>query len=129
MAEPSIDPSIISKAFEWAWAGILGLVGIVYKVNDKRHESAAQILKTLDEKIDHEVRCVRIELKGKSDKDDIKEALARIDKSNSHIEKLYANAEIDREKVRNFHDNAMSTMTQQHTKILEAMANCGLRVK
>jgi hypothetical protein len=114
MTDPSIDPSLVSKAFDWAWAGILGLVGVIYTVNDKKHESAVQALRSLN-----------VELKSKVDKDDIKEILERIDKSNSHIEKLYSNAEVDREKTRAFHDTAMNTMTQQHTKILEAMAGLG----
>ena len=96
MTDPSVDSGILAKALDWLWAGVLALVGIIYKTNEKK-------LEKLDEKIEHEVRCARIELKSKADADDVKGAL-------NHIETLFANAETDRSKTRDMIEKASDRM-------------------
>ena len=115
MSDPTIDPSILSKAADWIWAGVIGLVGIIYKSNEKKLEALAAT-------IDHEVRCARIEIKGKADSEDVKKALG-------HIEKLFDNAEQDRKIMRDFHDKAMEAQRGQYDNLVKMMAAEGGRRK
>ena len=79
MATPEIEPGWLSAA--WAWiAGIGATVWGGWKFIDTKFVD-------LHERVDQ-----------KAYKSDVREALDRIDKSNTHIERLYENAEKDREK-------------------------------
>jgi hypothetical protein len=126
MSEPTIDPSILGKALDWMWAGVVGLVGIIYKVNEKKHESAAEMMKKMDEKIDHEVRCARIEIKAKADSTDLKEAIANLRETTVE---LFKNAEVDRRTTRDLMTDidrrAQDTIRMSQVEIMKAIANIG----
>ena len=115
MSEPSIDPGVLAKAVDWLWAGVLGLVGIIYKANEKK-------LQQIDEKIDHEVRCARVEIKGKADSSDLRNAL-------KHIETLFENAERDRKETRELittiDHRAQDTLRLVQADIMKAIAEIG----
>ena len=87
---------------------MLALVGIIYKTNEKK-------LEKLDEKIEHEVRCARLELKSKADAEDVKKALG-------HIETLFEKAEIDRERTHAEFAKINQRMTDTHIVLLNKIA-------
>lgn len=104
MAEPPDALSLWQTASHWLWLGVVSLVGIIYRSNEKK-------LDAIDAKIDHEVKCARVEIKGKADMDDVKRALL-------HIETLFANAEADRKFTRDLYDKSMETQRAQHGEVV-----------
>lgn len=67
------DPNFLQQSWQWM-AGIIGALAGGWKYVDAR-------------------------LERKATKEELAELLKRIDKSNEHIEKLYSNAERDRERM------------------------------
>ena len=94
MSEPLLDQGFFSKVIDWLWAAVLALLAIVHKSNEARHKKTTDTIKTLSEtmqgKIDHETRCVRAELKGKADAEDIRRMLEKIDAGRENIWKELA---------------------------------------
>lgn len=107
MVEP--DASLWQTALHYLWAGVLALVGILYKANEKKVDA-------LGSKIDNEVRLVYVEIKGKADMDDVKRALA-------HVETLFANAEADRRFTRDLYDKSMETQRLQHAEVVRLITS------
>lgn len=126
MSEPSVEPSLLVEAGKWIWGLVLGLVGMIWKANERQIEAiktaAAADKKELDEKIDYEVRCARIEIKSKADSADFKGAL-------KHIETLFENAERDRKETRDLitalDHRAQDTMRLMSADIMKAIAEIG----
>jgi len=77
MTDPSADHSLVSKAIEWVVAGIIGLIGVIYKVNDHRHDKAENRMDKLEDE--------------KAEECDVKRMLG-------HIEKVFDTLKINREK-------------------------------
>ena len=46
MADPTGDVNLLSKALEWAWAGIIVLGGIVYKSQNEKIQAIATEMNT-----------------------------------------------------------------------------------
>lgn len=89
MADPTIDPSIMTRALDWAWAAVLGLVsilsvfvGVLYRVNEAKHDKSDTRMGKIDEQIDHEVRCVRVQMKSKAEVENFNRMI-------EHIAKLF----------------------------------------
>ena len=54
MSEPSIEPGILAKAVDWLWAGVVALVGIVYRTGEEKHKKAMDSIKTLFENAEND---------------------------------------------------------------------------
>ena len=46
------DPGLLKMLLDWSWAGVAGLIGVVYKVNSAQHEKHRENQKLLFVKID-----------------------------------------------------------------------------
>lgn len=92
MAEPP-DVGIFSQLLEKAWLIIGALLGLVWRDHNTKLTETAE---KLDEK---------------ADKDDLAKAL-------THIEKLFNNAESDREKTRDRFDKTMAMMVDMRKDII-----------
>ena len=97
MSEPLL--AFFSKVLDWLWAAVLALIAIVYRANDSKHrkttETITTLSETIQEKIDHETRCVRAELKGKADAEDIRHMMDRIEAGREKIWKELASVRED----------------------------------
>lgn len=82
--------------FDHVWVPLVGLVAWVWKMSIGRLDRIEAALET------------------KADKEDVRKALA-------HIEKLYSNAETDRKTVRDLHDKAVEQMNRNHAEVLNAI--------
>jgi hypothetical protein len=126
MADPTVDAGMFNKVLDWAWTAVLGLLAIVHKSNESKHATAAETYRKLDEKVDHEVRCARIEIKGKADSSDLKEAISQFRATSAE---LFKNAEIDREKTRQMifteSTRLSETMRLHQTDVMKAIAEIG----
>lgn len=123
---PAPDPStvfwlagimvtVIMAGGTWAW-------NHTHKRIDGKAESQAiaaieKITESIRAQIDHEVRCVRVELKQKADTDDVKKAL-------ENIERLFEKAEVDRKVTRDLFDKAMETQQTRHDQIMQMINRC-----
>ena len=104
MADPMSDHSIISRAIEWVVVGMLGLIGVIYKMNDHKHDKAEERMDKLEDE--------------KAEQYDLKKAL-------THIEKLFDNAETDRQRTRDMIDSRTdklnATMQFHQTEVMKAI--------
>ena len=104
MPDPTIEHSLIGKAIEWVVGGIVALIGVIYKINDHKHDKAEARMEKLEE--------------DKAEQCDLKKAL-------THIEKLFDNAETDRQRTRDMIDSRTdklnSTMQMHQTQVMQAI--------
>lgn len=46
------DPSILKTLLDWSWAGVVGLIGVLWKVNTSQHDKHRDTQKLIFEKLD-----------------------------------------------------------------------------
>jgi hypothetical protein len=117
MAEPTLDASLIGKIVDWLWAIVLAAMGVIYKMNDKKHDEAEKKMTGIGERIDHEVRCVRLELKTKAETDEM-------NRQRGNIEKLFEGQEEIKQSMNQGFSALQKQMSDTHIVMLEKLNDC-----
>lgn len=118
------DNDIFDFILKWLWAPVMGLIAWAWNRNEKEHDVLRSTQETLranqssgystlnDRMMDHVEERV----------DEVRtEHGKRIDKINTHIEKLFENAEKDRAAFRDALTTHSQQSTQRHIELMQAI--------
>ena len=118
------DNDIFDFILKWLWAPMMGLIAWAWNRNEKEHDMLRSTQETLRANQSSGYSTLNDRVMGHVDEkvDEVRtDHGKRIDKINTHIEKLFENAEKDRAAFRDALTTHSQQSTQRHIELMQAI--------
>tara|TARA_R110000868_G_scaffold48937_3_gene158262 strand:+ start:1854 stop:2252 length:399 start_codon:yes stop_codon:yes gene_type:complete len=118
------DNDIFDFILKWLWAPVVGLIAWAWNRNEKEHDMLRSTQETLrtNQSSGYSTLNDKVMVRVDEKVDEVRtEHGKRIDKLNTHIEKLFENAEKDRAAFRDALNIHSQQSTQRHIELMQAI--------
>jgi hypothetical protein len=118
------DNDIFDFILKWLWAPVMGLIAWAWNRNEKEHDMLRSTQETLrtNQSSGYSTLNDKVMVRVDEKVDEVRtEHGKRIDKLNTHIEKLFENAEKDRAAFRDALNIHSQQSTQRHIELMQAI--------
>jgi hypothetical protein len=118
------DNDIFDYILKWLWAPVMGLIAWAWNRNEKEHDMLRSTQETLrtNQSSGYSTLNDKVMVRVDEKVDEVRtEHGKRIDKLNTHIEKLFENAEKDRAAFRDALNIHSQQSTQRHIELMQAI--------